>query len=90
MRNFKKKKLTSVLFISSLESLSYSNLYENFRTKLKDFKYKYNGITTTSSSSFSAKSVAQVEKKISEDKIYFSASLRALTSWLRTNLIERF
>ena len=62
MRNLKKK-LASVLFISSLESLSYSNLYENFRTKLKDFNYKYNGITTTSNSSFSAESVAQVEKK---------------------------
>ena len=84
------EKLASVLFISSLESLSYSNLYENFRTKLKDFNHKYNGITTTSSSSFSAKSVAQVQKKISKDKIYFSASLRALTSWLRANLIERF
>ena len=89
MRNLKKK-LASVLFISSLESLSYSNLYENFRTKLKDFNYRYNGITTTSNSSFSAESVAQVEKKISKDKIYFSASLRALTSWLRANLIERF
>ena len=36
MRNFLKK-LVSVLLYLSTESLSYSNLYEHFRTKLKDF-----------------------------------------------------
>ena len=37
MRNFFYEKLVSVLLYLSVESLSYSNLYEHFRTKLQDF-----------------------------------------------------
>ena len=68
----KKTKLVSVLFILSLESLSYSSLYMNISAPNYWILLSVTGdndITTTSSSSFSAKSAAQVEEKTVKKKI---------------------